>query len=486
MYLRNRFHLILFSGLLIVFNVCWPQPVVAQKKKVVVLPFSGPSAATARGGLVKALQRKANPISPVTYTNTGNQLGVDPSAASSMVAICSKLKCDAVIQGAVSRKGRRFTITVTVYDGGTGEVIGVKATTARGARRVVRSGKALGTECTALVQKGKYVRQKAAPQPAPHAARPRIPPLPTTPPPSPAARKADISDIPQYKPLASKTESAPDKKAITEEKKESEEEGIDQRTRKKSLSGLFDVSVGIGLASRRYVLAVAAPTPTSPKDSSYEGSVYSEITFHADLYPLVPFIGNFFRNIGFGASYSRHLSNSSWKPNQTDLTIDTTSQELLLDIQYRWTILKKATSPVVSVLAGWGLRDFTLGQNDVLASLKYRFFRFGAEAIVPLGTPLMALFAGGDARPLIFVGQEAVYAWGSKNGGFGYSFRGGVRGRHSSGFFFLVTAEYLSFRTSFDGFDPSDMPRPGFPDRTEGTKGSDRFIRMWGGAGYAL
>ena len=89
-----------------------------------VLPFSGPAGAKARVGVIRGIRKKAKFVSLKKFTNTADNMGLDYDDAEGMKSICSKLKCDVVIKGKVKRKRRRFAISVMVYNGGTGELIG--------------------------------------------------------------------------------------------------------------------------------------------------------------------------------------------------------------------------------------------------------------------------------------------------------------------------------------------------------------------------
>ncbi len=461
------------------------------KKRVVVLPFSGPGGAGAKNGLSRALGKKVTQIRPATYTAMADDLGVDASDAAGVVAVCSKIKCDAVIKGSVAKKGRKFTLTVTVLDGGTGEAIGKRAATVRGARKVAAAGAAIGAQCVALAAKGKF---KAGAKAAP-------PPKPPEPPPEPVAKPPKK---PPEEPVAYKPPEPEEKPKRKKRKKRSDddegdgdgedEERVTKRApRRGKYYGLFDVSASVGLSVRRAVVTVTSTSAAAPAaDSTYDGGMYPEFTIRADLFPLVLATKSFPRNIGLGVGYTRHLSISTKTQNDSDPPVETTSQELLLDLRVRWVIFKTITSPEVNIFAGYGMRDFSLSANTVMASFNYRFLRFGLEGNVPLGTPYIGLYAGFDVRPLLAVGQEVVQFLGTKQSGLGFSVRGGAMGRHSSGFFYFLSVEYLRFSTNFIGLlaspdvDPSTIGKLDKRDRGDPTQAADRFIRFWAGAGFMM
>lgn len=460
------------------------------KKRVVVLPFSGPGSAGARNGVSRALGKKVTQIRPATYTSMAEDLGVDGSEPGGMVAVCSKIKCDAVIKGSVAKRGRKFTLTVTVLDGGTGEAIGKRAATVRGARKVAAAGAAIGAQCVALAAKGKF---KPAGKPAP--------PKPPEPPPEPVA-KPPVK--PPEEPVAYKPPEPEEKPTKRRRKKKrsdddegsgdgdgEDEERVTKRASRRKYAGLFDVAASVGLAIRRAVVTVPVSSAASPPvDSTYDGGMYPEFTVRADLFPLVPFTKSFVRNVGLGVAYTRHLSISTKMQDPAAPPVETSSQELLLDLRLRWTFFKTVTSPEVNLFFGYGLRDFNLSENIVMASFNYRFLRVGLEGNIPLGTPYIGLFAGFDVRPLLGAG-EAVQYLGTRDSGLGFAVRGGAMGRHSSGFFYFLSVEYLRFSTKFVGLaaspdiNPADIGKDK-RDRADPNEASDRFVRFWAGAGFMM
>jgi hypothetical protein len=438
------------------------------------MPFSGAGGGAARRGVIAGIKRRVRLVPAGRFRRAGG--------TNDMVAACSKVKCDAVIKGHVKRRRRRYSLTVTVYNGGTGSAIGRRAARVRGKRRITRAGAAIGRRCLRLIRKGKYQRGAPAskPPPEPVAAAPPPEEKPT------AVAKTDTSDIPVYKPPT-----ATKGKLDEEDEEEDEEEGrVTKRASRSSMAGLFDISVAVGMAFRTaQVTTDDANKLLDPNDDGlreYNGSMYPELVAHVDLFPLVLATGGFARGFGIGATFAHHLSISTKSKNDED--VDTTSWELLLDLKYRWNILSGDTSPVVDIFAGYGMRNFTLAMNKTMSSFAYRFVRFGLEGKVPIMTPLFAVVVGFDVRPMLGVGSgegDAVDVYGTRTGGLAWAIRGGVAGQHNVGFFYFLNFEYLSLSSSFEGLSKPDDLRDGFPDRLDPTSCSDRFIRLWVGGGYA-
>jgi len=371
---------------------------------------------------------------------------------------------------------------VTVIDGGTGSVVGRRTAAARNVGKVAAAGASLGGQCVPLVTKAQ-ARPGGGDQLV--AGRTETAAAPTPAPPTPAPQSqaaADHADIPVYQP------SRPSGKHKSDDEEGDGESDDEERLSKRrsggkgKYDGLFGVSVAFGGAARQAVVAEVTPTVD---DANYEGKVYPEVIVSAEVYPAVAFTKSFVRNFGLGVTYSHHLSIST-KVGERDL--GTSSQELLIDLRYRWPLFNWATPPELLIVAGGGLRDYTLDENDIMTSFNYRFLRFGLDGYVPFGTPLLGVSVGFDVRPLLTVGQEAVNFLGSKSGGLAFAVRGGVRGRLAFGLSYFAELEYLRFGTSFQGLTASGVSDAGKNkrDRAGATDGTDRFIRFWLGAGYAL
>ncbi len=482
---------------LVCLSLLVAQPAEAAKRKVVVLTFAGAGGAAARSGVLQGLGKKVIQVRPGAYEDAADELSVDGSTAEGMVAICTKLKCDAVVKGVVKKKGRKITLTVTVHDGGTGDVLGRRAATVRGNRKLAAAGVAIGGACVTIAADGHFARGK-----------PKVKPPP--PEPKPVVRRPPPEPVPEYKPEPPPKPRAKPKKVAARSKGHHEgdegdehvssgdddEEGVRKSAygSGRDLAGLFDVSIAVGLSSRRAAIDLVTPSGSTPP-SSYDGGMYPEFTLRAGFFPLTLATKGFMRGLGLTIGYTRHLTISTKvkAAGGAETPVDTTSQELLLDLRLRWVILKSQSSPVVDVFAGFGLRDFSLATNQtVMTSLNYQFMHLGLEGGVPFGTPLVGAFVGFDVRPLFKVGEEATNHLGNKTSGLGFSIRGGLQGRHpGTGIFYFLSVEYLRFNLGFagltaSGVDPSQPPPDGRKelDRADPTTGTDRYVRFWAGAGF--
>lgn len=496
-----------FFTTILAAHFCWIQSALAApkgKKKIVIHTISGPNSGAARQGVARSLKAKTIQLNDKTFIATGGELGVSTTNEDGIPAICAKIKCDAVIIGTVSKNKRLYMVTLNVLDGGTGKSLGRVGASGRGPVSVARSAAKAGARCAPLLARAKAPQSTsdadaalAAPSPA-AAAIPlpgetsSTPKAAATPAPAnkAAAEPPPSENVPSFKPKA--------QSAVHEDETTEKETKIKSKKRRRALEaesedeldeemlntteGLFDLAVALGLCTRNYKLSGS----NAAQDSNYDGGMFPEITLRASLYPAVPFTDAFFRNVGLGVSYARHLSISTKTQQATAPKVDTSSSEFILDAKLRWKFTTSNSSPVLLGFAGFGMRNFELGQNLVLTSFSYRFLRLGGEIFLPFGTPLFGLIAGGEVRPLIGVGQQAVNSYGQASG-VGYSFHGGLQGIFKRlGLFYFIDAQYLTFSMDFKGLAQEFNPDPGYPSRREATTGQDKYFRLMVGGGYEM
>ncbi|MCA9668429.1 MAG: hypothetical protein KC503_22715, partial [Myxococcales bacterium] len=257
--------------------------------------------------------------------------------------------------------------------------------------------------------------------------------------------------------------------------------GLENNRRGTFLTHVVAISLSLGMSTRRLALERRAPAA----NGRYEGSPFPEMRAAIVAFPLALATKSFWRNVGISLSYSQDVSASS-KLSSAAEDLETSSRELLLDLVLRWRFGGERFPLQFKANVGWGLRDFSIGENNALMTLNYRFVRFGAGVQVPLGTPLLALGFSADVRALYSVGDEALAALGTRNGGaFAFAVRPGISGRTKLGIFYFATFELLRFTATFQGLE-AGAARQGSADSEDVTNSTDQFLRFWVGGGYAF
>jgi len=415
-------------------------------RQAVVLSFKGVRANAARLGVIRGLKKKVTFVPVNMALETATEKGLDPEQPEGIVSLCAHLEIDAVVTGKVESKGGgRYRVTVTVVDGGTGMPVGGKSATVRGKKRIPRAGVAIARSL------GPLLAQTSRPMVAPSEVQ---------------ADDVQVDDL------------APDTGD------ESSGKGL------AGLGGLFEFSVGLGISRRDFRMEGDNPA----ENRRYDGGVFPEINLRLDLYPAAPWVDHFVaRNLGIGLAFAHHLSISTTKrdSNGAQAEVGTGSLELLVDLLFRWPLFKgEATTPVLKVALGFGMRNFSLDENHVLPTFKYRVLHIGVEGDIPLMTPLIALKVGFDVRPILAVGQEALDALGEKSGVFALAVRGGLGGKTSFGLYYGAVFEYQHFMADYAGrLEYANKQRP--PDapksmRVTPSSTTESYIRVWALLGYAI
>lgn len=447
-------------ALALALALCSGPRLAAASARVAVLPFSGPSAAAARAGLLAGLGRSVTAIPADEVLEAAADLGVASGSDRWLAALCAKLGCQAVITGAVERSRGQHEVVVTLYSGRTAKELGQHAIRVRSARLLGVVGKALGRQClTTMSGSGEPPPSPPAPAEAPPSAAQASPADANAPAPpmdiDEALRKHPVSVVRREAPRLERTDS------------------------------IVDVALGFGLTRRDHVLRSAEDSTRPDKTAA---GTYPEVNLRVDVYPLVPFVKGLLSGVGLGLTYAHNLGAAATVEDAGGEPVEAASQELLLDLKWRWRVVSRPWSPTLTALAGWGMRDLELGDNDLLTSLGYRFFRLGLDGAVPLGTSYASLVVGLDWRAVTRVGTEAVDSYGSRTGSGGFAVRIGGAGSHRTRWGELryhCTFEYQSFSTDFAGLDIDQLRRDERRDRSDATVADDRLVRFWLGAGYA-
>jgi hypothetical protein len=109
------------------FAAVWlfAQGALAQQPRVVVLEFDGPVAKRVRASVVKVLMKQdVELVASDDALDKAGSLGADLGSAAGRAAVARELEIAAFVTGEVTKKGRRFVATLTVYQGDGGDSVG--------------------------------------------------------------------------------------------------------------------------------------------------------------------------------------------------------------------------------------------------------------------------------------------------------------------------------------------------------------------------
>jgi hypothetical protein len=133
-----------------------------EKKRVVVLDFSGPGSAQVRSHVVKALssQPEVELVSQSEAESAASRLNRGLSTPEDLQAIAAELQVSAVVEGTVSGEKRNVTATVSVRNGADGTVLHEEGWTRKSRAQL----KTIRTNFWDVM--GPFILQSQAPPPA--------------------------------------------------------------------------------------------------------------------------------------------------------------------------------------------------------------------------------------------------------------------------------------------------------------------------------
>ncbi|WP_157069670.1 hypothetical protein [Sandaracinus amylolyticus] len=110
-----------------------PSTSEAQDRRAIVLDFSGPGADAARTEVVRSLEGGGWDVaSPSEVQRAATRLGADPASPE----VAGEIGARAIVEGRVTRRGRRFQLRVTVSDASSGAQLAEETFSGRGAGRL--------------------------------------------------------------------------------------------------------------------------------------------------------------------------------------------------------------------------------------------------------------------------------------------------------------------------------------------------------------
>jgi hypothetical protein len=413
--------LALVLGLLLLAGDAWA-------KRVLVGRFAGPGAPRMKTAITKALGKKHR--------------------------IVTKAKqADALVSGRVVKKGRRFTLNVTVRDRRSGKVVGEESYKLRGPRldgrttaKVVRdiaglvdeTGAAAVAEEETPKGKGKGVEEvkpedvgEESPKPK-RVAQPEPPPGPPPPPPPPAASAAGAApagggDVA----VAAGAPAGP----------------------RPSWMNPAEVALVFLLVSRSFEMTNGG---IAVRPNYNNANPVGGLGVEASLYPFLFARGRSFAD-GFGLrfTYGRTLLLKSSLQSTPGVKYDTDYQAITAALVYRIFFLRKAWSPVLIPRVGFSRVNFDIGYDasvpaqDLLPNVAYTKAMIGLDAIIPFGTTYVGAFISFEGRVGGGAGQLTdVAGAGSANG---FELAGGLSGRIWRGLGYRATYNFARYAIDFNG-----------------------------------
>lgn len=433
MYAKCRLSALCCLPLLLLAAVAQAQ----AKPTVVVLTFGGSKASRPRGRIVKGLARSYEVLPGDDLLDACEQLGVQMARGPNLARCAKHIRAIAVVGGQMAAG----QINLAVYAGKTGEAVATGGVPWTGRGTQAQLKQAVGFVASAIQQ---------------------APAL--DPPPSTDAEDPNDPDV--------EDDAYPDTGVAFDpgqigESDEGDEE-LDPLENPLAQGGGSEIGAssdpsppqpprldaavwgmaGIGMLIRQF--SFDRPVGTAPR---YDSGAAAAIRLAALVRPLAFFTDGPVTNLFASIRYLTTLGlESQIQGSEGQEGLSTSISELLLDVGYRWNIMKAADSLRLDFGLGFGMQDFSTDwppdTPKTLPDTAYRFLRISVGGFYPF-TPHVGAHLAVDYRMVFSAGEiQDDAAW------YGPSFTGGVSGGGGldvsyKGFIATVEYTYTHFFYSF-------------------------------------
>jgi TolB-like protein len=421
------------------FTLCAlpPQTAAQDQKRVVVMPFKGPSGAAARKQVVQGLkQRSEVEIVPASQLKAGGDL--HEGAAEAQVS--------AIIEGTVAKKGKLLEITVSVRDADSGEVVHEEAWT----RKKPQLKKLHGNVWKKL---GPHIQRTRAPEKAP-------------PPP-------EVVE-PEPEPVAKPEPKRPRKRIEPEAEASMAEEPQDEKPAKErsALHPALVVSVGPRLMWRS--LVYEGPTTLSSYSSYGKdgGTPAFNLALSVLWFPGAHWRSDFLSNFGLEGDIDYSIG---LKSKQGDRELGTTAYEFAVGALYRFPL--DAFEPRVRVGYVTHTFDVDVPTGTPLPAVSYSAVRGGLGCVVNL-VDAFGFDVNFGALIVLDAGEIGTATYAEKLSAFAWEAGGGATVRFKERYGIRMGADFRRYNLDFGGSTNATWVLP--------KKANDDYLRATLSFIYAL
>ncbi len=435
------------------------------KKRVAVAPFEGRGAGGLQDEVEELLEGDNTVVSQSAFARARRKVRgkLDDGA---IARISADLQLDAVILGTLERRrrGRGYTLYLTVREGQTGAVADTFSVRLRDRRLDRNSERDLVEKLLpALSAVGELGVADV--------------PLEITP--------APTDDVDHETPLVASPPD-PSETTLASDDDESRPSTADEMVaHRHNRHAAIDVQAGMSAGWRNLRFTFADDLPNAEKPRGYKGSLVPSVMVTGEIYPLA--LGgkrSALSGLGIGFVFDRVLL---LKSKLGDTEFSTSQTRYGAGLRYRYAFGNKATLPTVKLIAGWNHLDFTIAHDMTdfpLPNVSYSYVDLGAGARFPLGTPNAAIYA--DFRYMVVLGagqimEQMYYGDGSTLG---------IDGDIGIELIFLKRAilkiggRYQRIAFDFDGSGAKTTDGDGDPTTQDVGGALDQYFSAYVTAGY--
>jgi hypothetical protein len=392
----------------------------AARKRIVVLDITGPKGAKVQRGVVKLLKKDATIIGKKAYVAAAKQVEGYAPDAGGVSKVARVLQAHGVITGKVSKRGRKYRLTLQIVEGRSGEVVGdgISVALKRGRlntaarRKLQRELKAVLSDLPDPASEVPADEPVAAAEGTPEETPETAPPVETPPPPDPAAERAAARARARVR---ARERERRRRVAIAQMKAGSAELGAVSRPaappeRDPRDSGIETVA-GVSFASRKLDFTIADGLQDVPQ--GYDGALVPGVYAAAELYPMALLQrrgDGVARDFGISLVVDKVLLIKSRLEGAGTDSLPTDQLRFGGGVVYRWNF-GSATGPTLKLGVRYNRLSFSIDETQAedpaaieIPDVEYSYLDPGIGFRLPLGDRV-ALLAEGHYIYVLDAGQ---------------------------------------------------------------------------------
>ena len=383
----------------------------AAKKRVVVLDFSGPRAGKFQPAVVKGLRKVATVIPQRRFTAAAKKVKRFKANAEGVSKVARRLDAHGVLTGKVTRKRGRYTLTISIREGQSGEFVAEEIVVTTKRPKLTRAQeRKIERELRAIVrglpspdaEPEEEELEEEAPEETPVAEEEPEEEEPTR-----TASAEEGGEDRDGKDEGGDGDDDDDDEEVSGSVKLSAAQQADLDARGRAI----DLTAGLSVVSRSLTFDFEPGQAQTPQ--GYDGAMVPGLYVNGELYPMAlvnKSSTGFMRNIGLTAVLDKVLLIKS-KPLDMDVDLPTSQTRFGVGLVYRWNFGSSPTSPTLKLSARYNKLSFTVDETaapDAMVTLpdvSYAYIDPGVGLRFPVSEKIAAF---GEARYLVVSGAGPI------------------------------------------------------------------------------
>jgi hypothetical protein len=457
----------------------------AHAGKVIVLAVDGDHDGELEDGLSAIVEDRHDLVTSSQVERAARKAHIDDLDGPAIVKLARKLGADAVVVGAMTREDEGFLLTVRIRSN-SGKTVKKISVDLRKPRLSAKAKKRLGLgiydgidKVLGLEDEDIEIDDDAdTDTDARHKARKH-------------ARELGDEDADDEDRDDDDGERVAARDDVDEDDDIDRELGVRKHAgvREEDAARMPAITVGIGPSAVMRQLTFSSrdyeQAPTGYKSSMVPGARVA-----VEAYPLALKSHGPLAGLGVGLEYDQTLLLTTQSSDAPGVKLPTAQQHWVVDARYRFAVGSKASSPQVTLSAGYGRRTFIVDRSSLpegaeldMPDVDYRFYNPGLAIRMPIGARA-GVHVGGEA--LLFKAAGYIQRASSYGGAklTGLEARGGVDFKATDKIIVDVTGSFTQIGFVFVGNGDESNNRDLDPTTVDVGGASDRYMGVVGTVGY--